>query len=810
MYIFSEDFLIYSVHKITRGAQMESNKISIIVPVYNVEKYLSRCLDSLLNQTLKDIEIICVNDGSSDESLKILESYAEKDNRIKIVNKENGGLSSARNEGLKYVTSDYVGFVDSDDWIEPDTYELALSAVQKNNVDFVSWGAKIVLDDDIKEETPSIASARNYHNLKLIGYHNVTDSVLTKTTVTVWNKLFKISIIRDNNLTFPNGLLYEDNEFFFKYAVYCKSAYYIDKYLYNYFQRTSSIIGKINSKQSKKVADYIKIYDGIYSYYEDKNLIKCHKELLSFIFNSFLWNTYKFSHDRKFIEKQLKNLAKRVDNNILQNNIIDLVRRGKFYKISNLNAPKYNFGNKLFGFTDINEKFIFRLLGIKISLKKQDIYSKKKENCQKIVKIFGIKLFFKDKNAILNNKINDIYYKLNQQKNLYAKNVENSMELTKYFMEDKLISDAEKNKFRGRYPDFDSKIKDAVKGFDEFYFYPNVGNMGDGIIAEAEFQILNNGKYNYKIVDNYSNNAFAPCEEYNLVYGGGGLFVKYWNYQKVLDIFKDKNLKKCVVLPSSFYECDDVLECFDERFTVFCREAYSYNYCISKNKRAKFVQADDMAFSLNLDLQEKYDVSKIKENMQKLGSKDFAVLANEIYPKIKKLYQNVQCALSDRVITNSDNVRIGYLLRTDAEKKSEKIAFPSIDLSIFANSPCSDSGVVGLISRVFIETLNSFDVIITDRLHVGLVSSLLGKEVYLLDNSYKKVSGIYEYSMQSYKNTHIVSSLNEVCIDNLKTKKSKADLSIMNNPVNIEKIFNIYLSKLKYEKTIKDTIWSIK
>ena len=78
MYIFSEDFLIYSVHKITRGAQMESNKISIIVPVYNVEKYLSRCLDSLLNQTLKDIEIICVNDGSTDESLKILESYAEK------------------------------------------------------------------------------------------------------------------------------------------------------------------------------------------------------------------------------------------------------------------------------------------------------------------------------------------------------------------------------------------------------------------------------------------------------------------------------------------------------------------------------------------------------------------------------------------------------------------------------------------------------------------------------------------------------------------------------------------------------------
>lgn len=118
------------------------SKVSIIVPVYNVENYLSRCLNSLINQTLKDIEIICVNDGSTDGSSAILEEFAQKDSRIRIVNKENGGLSSARNEGLKYVTSDYVGFVDSDDWIEPDTYESALSAVQKTNADIVCWGAK--------------------------------------------------------------------------------------------------------------------------------------------------------------------------------------------------------------------------------------------------------------------------------------------------------------------------------------------------------------------------------------------------------------------------------------------------------------------------------------------------------------------------------------------------------------------------------------------------------------------------------------------------------------------------------------------
>lgn len=785
------------------------SKISIVVPVYNVENYLVRCLNSLLNQTLKDIDIICVNDGSTDGSVEILKEFANKDSRIKIINKENGGLSSARNEGMKYVTTDYVGFVDSDDWVEPDTYELALAAMEKNNVDIVCWGAKIVVEN-IEEDNIGVVLAKDYHNIKNVGYKEINDSILCRTTVTVWNKLFKTKIIKDNNLTFPNGLIYEDNEFFLKYAIYCQSAYYIDKYLYNYLQRSNSIIGNMCTKKSNKALDYIKIYENIYKYYERLNLLDKHKDLISNKFNSIMWNAYSHCQDKKLVKKKLRELAKSLDNDILQNENIHLIKKNKFHKINNLNASKIDFGNRFLGFEEKRDKIIFKLLGIKISLKKQMIFSKKKENCKKIFRILGIKLTFKDKKAILNNKFNDIYYKLNQQKISFDKNIENTLALTKYFMEDKLISDAEKNKFRGRYPDFDTKIKDAVKNFDEFYFYPNVGNMGDGIIAEAEFQILNNCKYNYKIVDNYSNKVFAPCEEYNLVYGGGGLFVKYWNYQKVLDIFKDKNLKKCVVLPSSFYECDDVLECFDERFTVFCREAYSYNYCISKNKRAKFIQADDMAFSLNLDLQEKYDVSKIKDNMQKLSSKDFAVLTNVIYPKIRKLYQNVQAALKVNTIINSDKVRIGYLLRTDAEKKSDKVDFPSVDLSKFANSPCTDSGVVSLISRVFIETLNSFDVIITDRLHIGLVSSLLGKEVYLLDNSYKKVSGIYEYSMQSYKNIHIVSSLNEVCIDNLTTKKSKADLSIINNPINIEKIFNIYLSKLKYEKAIKNTIWSVK
>ena len=105
---------------------MNNNLISIIVPVYNVSEYLPRCLDSLINQTYKNIEIILVNDGSTDNSLEICKKYAEKDLRIKVIDKENGGISSARNTGIAEASGEWIGFVDSDDYIEPCTYEIFL------------------------------------------------------------------------------------------------------------------------------------------------------------------------------------------------------------------------------------------------------------------------------------------------------------------------------------------------------------------------------------------------------------------------------------------------------------------------------------------------------------------------------------------------------------------------------------------------------------------------------------------------------------------------------------------------------------
>ena len=122
---------------------MKTPLVSVLIPVYNVEKYLSRCLDSLINQTLTDIEIICVNDGSTDGSLKILKQYQEKDNRIVIVDKKNGGLPSARNAGLDRARGQYVGFVDSDDYVEPSMFETLYKTAKKKNSEVVICGAQI-------------------------------------------------------------------------------------------------------------------------------------------------------------------------------------------------------------------------------------------------------------------------------------------------------------------------------------------------------------------------------------------------------------------------------------------------------------------------------------------------------------------------------------------------------------------------------------------------------------------------------------------------------------------------------------------
>ncbi len=174
------------------------SKVSIIVPVYNSEKYLDKCLKSLINQTLKDIEIVLVNDGSTDNSVKIIEKYL-KDERIKLFNKENGGQASARNLGLTKAKSDYIIFIDSDDYVNKDMCEKLYKFIKKDNYDIVLADYYIVTNTDKKYVTMLHKESGE------VNFHEYL-----QTAVCPWNKIYKRTFLINNDFKFPEGIIYED------------------------------------------------------------------------------------------------------------------------------------------------------------------------------------------------------------------------------------------------------------------------------------------------------------------------------------------------------------------------------------------------------------------------------------------------------------------------------------------------------------------------------------------------------------------------------------------------------------------------
>ena len=311
-------------------------KISVIVPVYNSEKYLHRCLDSIVNQTYKDIEIICVNDGSTDNSLEILKEYANNDNRIKIINQMNGGAAKSRNTGLSLATSDYITFVDSDDWIELDTFEKVISKMS-DNVDIVAWGANIV-NEGLDINSRGIIIGSLYHRIKVTGKKKLTNDVINKTTYTVWNKLFKKSIIDDYNIKFLENRIYEDDNFTIIYLMHCKRGYFLSDYLYNYTQHKNSIMEKIRACESNKTVDSLYTFDSIYQHCKNYNLLEKRKKFLLKRYQIHIYSAYKFAPLNK--KEEIKNtatfFAKKYNKKILGEDI-KYIKNRQYYKVRMFN-----------------------------------------------------------------------------------------------------------------------------------------------------------------------------------------------------------------------------------------------------------------------------------------------------------------------------------------------------------------------------------------------------------------------------------------------------------------------------------------
>lgn len=265
-------------------------KISIIIPVYNVENYLERCIKSVINQSLDDLEIILVNDGSTDSSGEMCDNFANEDERIKVIHKKNGGLSSARNEGLKYATSDLVGFIDSDDWISSDMYEYLWNLQQKNDADIVSCNYMLAFDYPTKIKNAKIKEYVFTRNealkkyLELGAFSRIND-------YSAWKKLYKKNLFSD--VEFPDGMLFEDMPTNFRLIQKCSKYVYSTKICYFYFQNSISIT---RNQYSKRHNDLIKSSEmiGLYAKKEDNDIQKLAKILRIKSYFSLLTKVVRF------------------------------------------------------------------------------------------------------------------------------------------------------------------------------------------------------------------------------------------------------------------------------------------------------------------------------------------------------------------------------------------------------------------------------------------------------------------------------------------------------------------------------------
>ena len=243
--------------------------VSVIVPFYNVENYIEKCLETLVNQNLEDIEIILVNDGSKDRSKiivdKFLKQYPEK---IVYLEKENGGLSDARNYAIPHAKGEYIAFLDSDDYVEKTMYKDMYELAKKENSDMVEC--------DFYWEYPDKNKRKEDKGV----IYNGKKEMLEKVRVVAWNKLIKKEILEKSGVLFPKGLRYEDVEFTYKLVPYLDKVSFLKKPCIHYIQRE----GSISKNQNERNKEIFQVLDNVIKFYKENNLYDEYKDELEYVY----------------------------------------------------------------------------------------------------------------------------------------------------------------------------------------------------------------------------------------------------------------------------------------------------------------------------------------------------------------------------------------------------------------------------------------------------------------------------------------------------------------------------------------------
>lgn len=329
---------------------MQQLKISVIVPVYNVEKYLKQCLDSIVNQTYKNLEIIIVNDGTKDNSMKIVEEYLQ-DKRIKVINKENGGLSSARNIGIKEATGDYISFIDSDDYISLNMYEDLVKNINGEDIIIFNYSR---LDD----KTKKIVKNKYIKNNKMIILDKKLNYLYSRIELVCWNKIYKATFIKEKKINF---LEIVNEDVFWNIEVFysAESVKILNQDYYYRINRSDSITAKGKIKNSKDFLLQKESYKVIIS--NLNNLIENNLENYSLgrilylllekeLYNAKLRNEVEFKKIDLYLKKYLQLQKKdEIEKEILIERVRELIGSSNTKKIFNLSIiESYYWKQKVF------------------------------------------------------------------------------------------------------------------------------------------------------------------------------------------------------------------------------------------------------------------------------------------------------------------------------------------------------------------------------------------------------------------------------------------------------------------------------
>ena len=315
---------------------MTSPLVSIIVPVYNTDKYLNDCLDSILQQTYYNIEIVCIDDGSTDNSPKILERYKDAHKQVKVITTINQGQAAARNLGIKASSGDFIMFIDSDDWLDPVALETVMNTkfFDCEDVDIVCFGIRQVINDD---KTPF----RTYSNNEA---HPINEKWALNIFPEPVAKLYRSSFLRQNRITFPEGLWYEDITFHWVCLSCAKTVATIPDVFYNYRKRNDSTMGMSNEKTPGMAIHFLYNMEVLYNTWLENQYLPKHRALFDYVFELYTQQAYKFlsDKDRNTFINELKALITRINLKPKRFSLVfDLVNGNRYF------AAKYRWARSI-------------------------------------------------------------------------------------------------------------------------------------------------------------------------------------------------------------------------------------------------------------------------------------------------------------------------------------------------------------------------------------------------------------------------------------------------------------------------------